>query len=358
MPNGDVFAGGDFTLSGSGSVELSRIARWDGNTWHPFGTGLSGGNPPTGAYTSVVLSNGDLVIGGTFSEVDGVAANFVARWDGTSWHAMDGGFSTLVRDLHIGRNGDLFVAGGFKEFGGVARWTGSEWVETAPGGPSSNNAASMASNFHDTLIVGGFHFGVMYYNGQDWIALGGSVNNTLSFAYVYAMDTSPSFDIYAGGRFDEAGGQPAKNIARWSGGQWSALGQGVNGNVYSVYAHSNGSVYVGGDDGLNIWDGSAWNVSEVDVSGVVHAITHDVNGDVLFGGTFALANGVSVKSIARISCVCYPDCDKSGTLSIFDYICYGNEYSAQTAYADCDQSGSLNVFDYICFGNAYVGGCP
>lgn len=26
--------------------------------------------------------------------------------------------------------------------------------------------------------------------------------------------------------------------------------------------------------------------------------------------------------------------------------------------ADCDQSGSLNIFDYICFGNAYAAGCP
>ncbi|MCA9278038.1 MAG: hypothetical protein H6815_04530 [Phycisphaeraceae bacterium] len=55
---------------------------------------------------------------------------------------------------------------------------------------------------------------------------------------------------------------------------------------------------------------------------------------------------------------CYADCDGSGALNIFDYICFGNEYAAGNAYADCDGSGSLNIFDYICFGNEYAAGCP
>ncbi|MCA9278305.1 MAG: hypothetical protein H6815_06570 [Phycisphaeraceae bacterium] len=55
---------------------------------------------------------------------------------------------------------------------------------------------------------------------------------------------------------------------------------------------------------------------------------------------------------------CYADCDGSGALNIFDYICFGNEYAAGNAYADCDGSGTLNIFDYICFGNEYAAGCP
>ncbi|MCA9278063.1 MAG: hypothetical protein H6815_04655 [Phycisphaeraceae bacterium] len=55
---------------------------------------------------------------------------------------------------------------------------------------------------------------------------------------------------------------------------------------------------------------------------------------------------------------CYADCDNSGALNIFDYICFGNAYSAGSQYADCDGSGTLNIFDYICFGNAYAAGCP
>ncbi|MCA9279583.1 MAG: hypothetical protein H6815_00865 [Phycisphaeraceae bacterium] len=54
---------------------------------------------------------------------------------------------------------------------------------------------------------------------------------------------------------------------------------------------------------------------------------------------------------------CYADCDSSGVLNIFDYICFGNAYANFDPYADCDGSGSLNIFDYICFGNAYAAGC-
>ncbi|MCA9279871.1 MAG: hypothetical protein H6815_05425 [Phycisphaeraceae bacterium] len=62
--------------------------------------------------------------------------------------------------------------------------------------------------------------------------------------------------------------------------------------------------------------------------------------------------------IEYVDTTCYADCDQSGSLNIFDYICFGNEYSAGSSYADCDGSGSLNIFDYICFGNEYVNGCP
>lgn len=55
---------------------------------------------------------------------------------------------------------------------------------------------------------------------------------------------------------------------------------------------------------------------------------------------------------------CKPDCDGSGSLNVFDYICFGDAYANDHWYADCDLSGSLNIFDYICFGNAYANGCP
>ena len=71
--------------------------------------------------------------------------------------------------------------------------------------------------------------------------------------------------------------------------------------------------------------------------------------------------GDSNTAIVRIiyeDVVCYADCDGSGTLNIFDYICFGNQYAAGDPYADCDGSGTLNIFDYICFGNEYSAGCP
>ena len=36
-------------------------------------------------------------------------------------------------------------------------------------------------------------------------------------------------DLYAGGFFNSADGDPANNIARWDGSGWSAVGQGFEG---------------------------------------------------------------------------------------------------------------------------------
>lgn len=55
---------------------------------------------------------------------------------------------------------------------------------------------------------------------------------------------------------------------------------------------------------------------------------------------------------------CYPDCDGSGTLDLFDFLCFVNEFNAGDPYADCDASGGLDLFDFLCFVNEFNAGCP
>ncbi|MCA9277479.1 MAG: hypothetical protein H6815_01675 [Phycisphaeraceae bacterium] len=80
----------------------------------------------------------------------------------------------------------------------------------------------------------------------------------------------------------------------------------------------------------------------------------------MFGGGTNAGNGVAWDNLdfVQIDAPCYADCDGSGALNIFDYICFGNAYANNDPYADCDGSGTLNIFDYICFGNEYANGCP
>ncbi len=63
--------------------------------------------------------------------------------------------------------------------------------------------------------------------------------------------------------------------------------------------------------------------------------------------------------------LCYPDCDTQtgpGVLDIFDFLCFGNRFSANDPYAcDCDTAtgpGICDIFDFLCFGNAFNAGCP
>ncbi|MCA9280095.1 MAG: PQQ-binding-like beta-propeller repeat protein [Phycisphaeraceae bacterium] len=85
-------------------------------------------------------------------------------------------------------------------------------------------------------------------------------------------------------------------------------------------------------------------------AGASAAIIKNANGD-----THVISIGSS--GLSTFASSCYADCDGSGSLNIFDYICFGNLYAINDPSADCDGSGTLNIFDYICFGNLYAIGC-
>jgi predicted outer membrane repeat protein len=55
---------------------------------------------------------------------------------------------------------------------------------------------------------------------------------------------------------------------------------------------------------------------------------------------------------------CYADCDASGDLDFFDFLCFQDAFAAGEPYADCDASGHLDFFDFLCFQNAFAAGCP
>ena len=124
-PDGSLYAGGDFTTAGG--VAANYIARWDGTTWHPLGSGIEGTNSSVSALA--VGSGGSLYAGGWFTTAGGVAANRIARWDGTAWHSLDEGIDGEVDALAVDGNGNLFAGGNFSTAGGIpssyiACWTG------------------------------------------------------------------------------------------------------------------------------------------------------------------------------------------------------------------------------------------
>jgi hypothetical protein len=55
---------------------------------------------------------------------------------------------------------------------------------------------------------------------------------------------------------------------------------------------------------------------------------------------------------------CYPDCDGSGVLDFFDFLCYTNLFNSNDPYADCDGNGEFDFFDFLCYTNAFNAGCP
>ncbi|MBP7828155.1 MAG: hypothetical protein KA236_16590 [Verrucomicrobia bacterium] len=157
-------------------------------------------------YAAAVDGAGNLYIGGSFTLVGDVQANRIARWDGSSWHALGSGMDYSVyygvSALAVAGS-DLYAGGDFKMAGGVTANYVAKW------------------------------------NGSSWSALGSGMND-----WVNALAVS-GFGLYAGGNFRTAGGVSAKYIARWDGSSWSALGTGMNNPVHAL-AMSGSDLYVGG----------------------------------------------------------------------------------------------------------------
>jgi choice-of-anchor B domain-containing protein len=70
--------------------------------------------------------------------------------------------------------------------------------------------------------------------------------------------------------------------------------------------------------------------------------------------------GIDGFRVVTIDCgqQCYADCDGSGDLDLFDFLCFTNAFNNQDPYADCDGSGGFDLFDFLCFTNEFNAGCP
>ena len=302
-----LYVGGAF--SSAGGVPVYGIARWDGTTWSPLGSGLScdggfpdfpeldgerGVEPPElgcispAAEALAVFDDGSgeaLYVGGEFDEAGGIEASNIAKWDGTSWSAVGPGTDGLVEALAV-----------FDDGGGEALYVGGEFDFAGP-------------------VLSPF---VARWDGTLWSGLGLGLNDDVETLVVF--DDGGGADLYAGGEFDAAGGAPAMYIARWDGAAWSTLGVGTDGEVEALFVHDDGGgadLYAGGRfdfaggvpaSSIARWDGTAWSGVGGGVAGPVEGRTVDAlveyetapgSAELVAGGFFDAAGGVPAANVAR-----------------------------------------------------------
>ncbi|MFG0282988.1 MAG: hypothetical protein ACF8R7_01075 [Phycisphaerales bacterium JB039] len=197
-----------------------------------------------------------LWIGGDFTAVDEFPAAPVIEWDGETWRALPG----LVGTVHAlaifddGAGPALYAGGAFGPPSGVARWTGAGWVALE----------------------------------------GGGVAGVVSALTVWDDGAGPA--LYAGGEFASAGGSAARNLARWDGTAWAALGDGVDGPAHALRGFDGGDdkLYIGGafsagSANVTRWDGGGFEAVGAGADGPVHALEvfDDGTGARMFaGGSF------------------------------------------------------------------------
>lgn len=237
----EIHVGGTFLAAGG---ELANgVARWDGASWRRLGNGV---DLRVEAMTPFDDGSGEkLVVGGYFNEAGGVPASSVAAWDGSAWSALGAGIgppTTTVDALFVfdeGAGDRLFAGGSFQTAGGqpatnCARWDGTSW--SAVGGGFDNRVQSFEAfdlGSGPRLLAGGsFQLAggqtIRYlasWDGLSWSPLG-SPDGTVTVLEVLDDGSGPA--LYVGGSFGTIGGINAKGVARFDGTNWSAFGNGLS----------------------------------------------------------------------------------------------------------------------------------
>ncbi|MCA8975056.1 MAG: hypothetical protein KDC98_10060 [Planctomycetes bacterium] len=344
-PNGDIVVAGLFTTIGGIAANHIAVRSAATGNWSALGTGV-------GNFVEVVTvrSNGNIVAGGNFVSAGGTAVTSIAEWNGTTWSALGAPMNpgaTVNAILEL-PNQDLIVGGQISTIGGVAvgnvaRWNGTTWSPLATGIPVTgvnSDVYALALMANGRVAIGG-RFGTV---SPNIAALGivewnpatglfsqvGPASTTSAIGVggeVRALALDATGGLVVGGSFGNVSGTvpgtaiPARNVARWNGAFWSAMGGGLglNGNelVRALALHPSGRMIAGGEfptDGfggtLNFiaqWNGAAWSPLGSGVGGFsprVFSLTIAADSDIFTGGTFDTAGGIASFGLAS-----YDVCD-------------------------------------------------
>jgi len=315
--DGALVAGGRFRFAGQ--TRVNGVAQWDGQTWHPFGLGMS-----SSVQALVSFSNG-LVAGGEFTYADGMAALHVAEWDGTGWSHLGDGFDNYVWALDV-FNDSLYAGGKFTKSGnldvtGLSKWDGQNWTALPPltdpitwSHPSVKALLNHGTNT-ELIVAGDFKTAggltvnhIARWNGTSWSAMGEGFNNTVEDICEFKGD------VIACGWFTTsgtgAGSVTVNGIAKWNGTFWEPLGSGFIGPglVISDVAEFQGALVASGyiscadscyQTFAAYWDGQFWNPL-AELEGLEVKATHAMGNSLFFGGSFSAVNGIPAYNIARL----------------------------------------------------------
>ena len=324
---GNLYAGG--TFSSAGGKKVSNLARWDGEEWWDVGGGVQYEGSSGARITSILADGGNIYISGGFNSAGGQSAQAIAKWNGTAFENLAGGMQKDFPDapsvdaLAIDRNGNIYAGGNYHLAGGrctsnIAMWGGSDWQSLGSAhsldGPISAIISDRQGGYY---AAGGFVCAaghevnhIAHWDGTFWRGLGTGLAGGGYLAYPYALALDQNDQLYVAGSINKAGGVLAHNIAKWTGFEWQALGEGVDSVVRTLAVDSQNRIYVGGNFGVTaidppqvitvkLWDGKKWEIIGENFNDTVSVLAVDGQDRLVAAGHFTSINGIPAHGLAR-----------------------------------------------------------
>jgi hypothetical protein len=123
----DLYVGGWFT-DAAGISSADHVAKWNESTWEPLGSNGAGNGALANSAIAVAVYGTNVYVYGVSGNIAGIAeADYVALWNGSAWYALGSngaGNGALFNPTGIGAlaisSTDLYVGGSFSNVAGIA----------------------------------------------------------------------------------------------------------------------------------------------------------------------------------------------------------------------------------------------
>ena len=156
---GNWYVGGYFNQIDG--VAVNNIARWDGTTWSALSTVAADWANWNYRVSTMAFWGDDLYVGGANLSIGGLDYVDLAYWDGSTWHQAGSGFDQYGTVSKIAVfNDELFFAGSFEQFNGVAVRSFARWDGT--------NINQLSTNIHEIEFMQASSTN-LYIAGKRWV---------------------------------------------------------------------------------------------------------------------------------------------------------------------------------------------
>ena len=248
--NGNLYIGGQF--SNIGNLSTYNIAKWNGTNFIALGDGISGDNAH---ISSIKLDkSGNLFVAGSFSNAGDIAVNNIAKWDGKKWSDLGGETNGPVYDIALDDNGDLYVLGGFSKVGNknikyLAKWDGTGWSEVFNHKKGyEHQVRSLIKDSQGNIYAGGFYYGseesslISKFDGKKLIELGDA-----GFTFVNSLALDNDDNLFSSGVFYNDLFNTTNYVSKWNGVSWKKIGDDFDDIVKVIKGDMHGNIYAGGN---------------------------------------------------------------------------------------------------------------